>query len=92
MSEYITIDTEPTDDPDVLIVETNQSLAPEGREDYPDAASGEEGSPLAQALFTIEGIAALTLEGTTLIVRRAPEAEWFALMDEISAALKDFFL
>lgn len=92
MSEYITIETETTDDPDVLVIMTNQQLTMEDKEVYPHAASGEEGSPLAQVLFAIEGVAALTIEGQNLVVRRNPDAEWFVLIDEISAALKDFFL
>ena len=92
MSEYITIETESTDDPDELLIMTNQPLALEGIEVYPDAASGDEGSPLAQALFALEGILALTIDDHDLIVRRDPETPWFALIDAIQSALKDFFL
>ena len=92
MSEYITIETEATDDPDVLIIQTNQQLTLEDEEVYLDAESGGGGSPLAQTLFEIKGVIALTFEGTDLIVTRHPDVEWPNLIDEISAALKDFFL
>ncbi|MBN1965452.1 MAG: NifU N-terminal domain-containing protein [Anaerolineae bacterium] len=91
MPEYIMIETEATDDPDVLLIQTNLRLS-EQPEDYDDPASGEAGSPLAQTLFAIEGITALSLDEDTLLVTRAPETEWFILIDEINAALKDFFL
>lgn len=92
MSEYISLEPEHTLDPDLVILHTNLDLAPDGTERYANRAEGEEGSPLAQFLFQIEGIAALELDGTRLIVRREPEAEWHALIDEIAAALKEFFL
>lgn len=92
MSEYITIDVEPTENPQVVIIHTNQNLAPAGDEHYPDPASGETGSPLAQALFAVDGIIALTITGNDLIVSHHPDVELFALIDEIDTALKDFFL
>jgi hypothetical protein len=92
MSEYISLNPEYGLDPDLVTLITNLDLAPEGVERYANRAEGEEGSPLAQFLFQIEGLAALEIDGKRLIVRRAPEAEWHALLDEIAAALKEFFL
>ncbi|MCC7208865.1 MAG: NifU N-terminal domain-containing protein [Anaerolineae bacterium] len=92
MSEYIDIHVDYDDDPDVARLTTNLDLAPDGPESYPDRAAGDEGSPLAQYLFGIEGLAALDIDGSVLVVRREPESEWHALIDEISAALKEFFL
>lgn len=92
MSEYIAVDVEQDDDPDVVRLVTNLTLAPDGPESYPDRESGEGGSPLAQILFEIEGLTALDIEGKTLIVRRTPDTEWPALIEEITTALKEFFL
>jgi scaffold Nfu/NifU family protein len=92
MSEYITVQTEYGDDPDQVRLNTNLSLAPEGSESYASHDEGDEGSPLAQTLFGIEGLASLDIEGGTLTVRREPDAEWPALIDDITEALKDFFL
>jgi hypothetical protein len=92
MSEYIAVDVEQDDDPDVMRLITNLALAPDGPESYPDRESGESGSPLAQILFEIEGLAALDIAGKTLIARRTPETEWPALIDDITSALKEFFL
>ncbi|MCS6871280.1 MAG: NifU N-terminal domain-containing protein [Anaerolineae bacterium] len=92
MSEYISLEPEYTLDPDLVILHTNLDLAPDGAERYASRAEGEEGSPLAQFLFQIEGLAALELDGTRLIVRRQPNVEWHTLLDEITDALKEFFL
>jgi hypothetical protein len=92
MSEYITLDAEPAGEDDTLLIRTNLRLAPDGREDYPDARHGEEGSPLAQAIFAIDGILALTIDADTLLVRHRPDLELFTLVDEIHGALTDFFL
>jgi hypothetical protein len=93
MSEYINVDVEyDDDDPDVARLKTNLDLAPEGDESYPDREAGEEGSTLAQFLFEIEGLAALSIAGGTLTVHRNPDVEWYALVDEITSALKAFFL
>ena len=68
MSEYITIDVEPTEAPDVVIIHTNQRLTTEGEENYESVDEGEVGSPLAQTLFSIEGIRALKLDTDAPIV------------------------
>ena len=92
MSEYITIDFEPADQPNVVQVQTNQTLAPDGREVYTDIDSGDEGSPLAQMLFAIDGVLALTLDGSRMTITYAPDCQLFALIDEVRTVLTDFFL
>jgi hypothetical protein len=92
MSEYITVRTEYGDDPDEVRLVTNLNLAPDGPESYRSSAEGDEGSPLAQTLFGIGGLAALDIAGGTLTVRRDPGVEWPSLIDDIAEALKDFFL
>ena len=93
MSEYIDIQHETTDDPAVMLLRTNLNLTPEGGpEIYPDRDSGEEGSPLAQALFYIPGLAALTMDDAELLVARGPDVEWHDLIEDVTDALRDFFL
>ena len=92
MSEYISVDVEYSDDPDLVRIMTNLRLAPAGAESYPNRDEGDVGSPLAQTLFGIDGLEALDIEGGNLTVRRNPDTEWYALIDEITEALKDFFL
>ncbi len=92
MSEYISIEAEYGEDPDEVRLVTNLRLATEGSESYAGRAEGEEGSPLAQTLFGIDGLEALRVEGGTLIVRRAADTEWYTLIADITEALKDFYL
>lgn len=92
MSEYITIEAEYSDDPDEVRLSTNLRLAQGEPESYASREQGDLGSPLAQTLFGIEGLRALQIDGGTLTVQRAAGIEWHTLIDEISIALKDFFL
>lgn len=92
MSEYIEIEHEPGDDPDVMYVTTNVTLAEGAPEHYEEPAEMEEGSPVAQALAYVEGIRRLHLEGKSMTVTREPEMPWHIVMAEISTAIKDFFL
>ncbi len=92
MSEYIAVEVEPTDHPDCMRLVTNLNLTPNGPESYPNREEGDQGSPLAQTLFGIDSLAALDMDAGGLIVWREPDAEWPALIDDITAALRDFYL
>lgn len=95
MSEYIEIESElDEEDPAVIHLYTNLPLttAASGVEEYDSYDEMMEGSPLAQALAVINGIAQLRLDGTDMMVVRDIETPEHALIADISAALKDFFL
>jgi hypothetical protein len=92
MSEYIEIKTELSDESDELYMFTNLTLADDEIENYESTAAMEEGSPVAQALALIEGIAKLRIDGQDLVIVRELETPWYAIVADISAALKDFFL
>ncbi|MDJ0753840.1 MAG: hypothetical protein QNJ45_10005 [Ardenticatenaceae bacterium] len=95
MSEYMEIETEIDDEfPDHIYFYTNMPLtrpdAPAER--YESAEEMAEGSALAQALTAVEGVLTLELEGTEMTVIRDLEAPEHAIVADISAVLKDFFL
>ncbi|MBZ0290074.1 MAG: NifU N-terminal domain-containing protein [Anaerolineae bacterium] len=93
MSEYVTVEAQATDDPDVLELITNQTLAVDGDEVYDSFEAGDEGSPIAQMLFDgIRGIRTLTLSEHTLLITRDPAVPWEEIVDEVRDALRDFFL
>lgn len=93
MSEYVTVEMEPTADPNIIELITNQTLTQAGEEVYPTPAAGDEGSPIAQMLFSgVPGIRALTITEDTLIITRVPDVAWETLVDEVRDALRDFFL
>ncbi|PID84896.1 MAG: hypothetical protein CSA11_06005 [Chloroflexi bacterium] len=92
MSEYMEIETEIDDDGLTMLISTNLRLADGEPETYDSLEALEEGSPVAQALSMIDGIAHLTIDGKNMTLVREPDAPWHTLISDISAALKDFFL
>lgn len=92
MSEYVTVEAEPTDNPDVMEIITNQHLA-DTTEIYVDDEAGNIGSPIAQMLFNgVPGITALTITTDSLLITRDPDYTWEEIIDEVRDALRDFFL
>lgn len=92
MSEYVDVQAEATDDPDVMQIVTNVQLASGEVEIYETLEEGEDGSALAQALFEIPGLAGLRLDGTEMFIQREAGVEWPALIADVTDALRDFFL
>jgi hypothetical protein len=93
MTEYIEVWPEATDDPDVMRLATNLDLTGgEPAEMYLSAEESEQGSPLAQALFEIPGIRAMTIDGSVVMVTREADVEWHDLIEDLTSILKDFFL
>lgn len=92
MSEYIEIDVETGDNGREIHFLTNLLLAEEGEEWYESAAELEEGSPVAQALAPVYGIAQLRMAGNDLYITPEPDADWHVIIADVTAALKDFFL
>ncbi len=93
MSEYVTVETQTTENPDVLEFLTNQRIALEGDEIYEDFEAGDEGTPIAQMLFNgVRGIRALTISDRSLRITRDPDVPWEEIVDEVRDALRDFFL
>lgn len=92
MSEYMEIESELSDDGQEIYVYTNLKLTDSDKEVYTSLEAMEEGSPVAQALAVIEGIAQLTIEGPDMVITPLPDAAWHIIAEDMSAALKDFFL
>jgi hypothetical protein len=93
MSEYVTVEPQVTDDPDVLELVTNQTLTQDAPEVYANFDEGDEGTPIAQMLFSgVRGILALTLSQHSLLITRDPDVPWEDIVDEVRDALRDFFL
>lgn len=93
MSEYVTVETVTTDDPNVLEIVTNMTLTDMDEEIYTSFDEGDEGTPIAQMLFNgVNGLQALTITQHTLRITRDPDTTWEELVDEVRDALRDFFL
>lgn len=92
MSEYIEIESEPTETPNVVVIRTNLELAVGDPEYYESTPAMAEGSAVAQTLATIEGLITLRIEAHDLVVEHDYDVPWHIVEAEIAAALKDFFL
>lgn len=93
MSEHIEIEAELDDDGRTIIFQTNLRLSgAEEVEHYATAAALTEGSPVAQAFASVDGIATAELAGSLLTITCDPAADVHAVAADVSAALKEFFL
>lgn len=93
MSEYVTVEVEFTEDPDIADLFVNQILTQADEEVYSSAGAGDEGSPLAQMLFAaVDGIKALTIAEDCLTITRDPVFPWESIIDEVRDALRDWYL
>ena len=93
MSEYVTVEVEYGDDPNIAELYVNQTLTEAEEERYADREAGDMGSPIAQLLFgAVDGIESLIIAPDQLTIRRAPDQPWEAIIDETRDALRDFFL
>lgn len=93
MSEYVTVEVEFGDDPNVADLYVNQTLTEDAEERYQNPQAGDAGSPIAQLLFgAVDGIEMLTIEHDRLSITRAPNHPWEAIIDETRDALRDWFL
>lgn len=93
MSEYIEIEPELDEDGRTIVFHTNLPLTSGATvERFETAAALAEGSPVAQALGALDGIAAAEIAGDVLLITCDPAADWHAVAADVSAALKEFFL
>ena len=94
MSEYIEIETEiDEDEPNKIYFYTNVTLAPAGEQElYRSYDDLLEGSPMAQAVAVIDGIVQCEIAEKELTIVHSDEISPYALIADISAAIKDFFL
>ncbi len=93
LSEYFMVETETTENPDVLLIIASETLTDGEIETYANTSEGDEGSPIAQMLFHgVMGIEALIIQNDTLTITRNPDVPWEMIIDETRDALRDFFL
>jgi len=93
MSEYVTVEVEYTDNPNVADLFINQILTHEEEEVYQSPDEGEIGSPIAQMLFTaVDGITKLVITEDCLMITRNGDVPWESIIDEVRDALRDWYL
>ncbi|MES1199173.1 MAG: NifU family protein [Pseudomonadota bacterium] len=84
------IQTESTPNPATLKFLPGRDVLGEGSRDFPSAESAGA-SPLASALFGIDGVERVYLGGDFLTVTKSAEIEWPHLKPHILAAVMDHF-
>ena len=92
MSEYIKIETDLSDDGQVLFFHTNLPLTDGSVESYISIEAMEEGSPIAQALAAGAGLSKINIQGSEMRITKTLDVEWYVVVEEVTAILKDFFL
>jgi Fe-S cluster biogenesis protein NfuA len=85
------IQTEPTPNPNVLKFLPGRDVATAGPREFltVDAAAD---SPLAEALFRLEGVTAVFFAADHVSVTRSPEVDWTGLKAPVLAAIMDHFV
>jgi Fe-S cluster biogenesis protein NfuA len=86
------IQTEATPNPDVLKFLPGKTVLETGTKQFA-SADDAKASPLAEALFAVDGVSALFFGSDFLTVRRDPESSliWAQLKPPILAAIMDFY-
>lgn len=84
------IETDVTPNPDTLKFLPGKTLLDEGSANFPDIDAAEN-SPLAQALFAIDGVRGVFIGYDFVSVTKATESDWTSLKPLILAGLMQFF-
>jgi Fe-S cluster biogenesis protein NfuA len=84
------IQTESTPNPRTLKFLPGRDVLGDGSRDYPDVGAASE-SPLAAAVFAVDGVERVYLGGDFLTVTKAEGVEWPHLKPHVLAAIMDHF-
>ncbi|MFQ5564884.1 MAG: NifU family protein [Paracoccaceae bacterium] len=84
------IQTEATTDPARIRFLPGRTVLPSGTAEFA-AAEGTDGSPLARALFEIDGVSGVALDPTSITLAKADGKEWTELMPAALVAIMDHF-
>jgi Fe-S cluster biogenesis protein NfuA len=86
------IQTEATPNPESLKFIPGRDVLGEGSRDFPDAEAASASSPLAAALFGLEGVKRVYLGGDFLTVTKAADWEWSHLKPFVLGAIMEHFV
>jgi len=86
------IQTEPTPNPRVLKFLPGRDVAPAGARDFRTIDEAAEGSPLAEALFTLEGVDGVFFGPDYVAVTNNDDGDWSALKPAVLTTMMDHFI
>lgn len=81
---------QPTPNPNSMKFTLNRQVVESGSESYMDADAAKE-SPVAAALFKLEGVASVFMLGNFISVNKVPEAAWEQLVPQVEETLRSHF-
>ena len=84
------IQTEATANPARIRFLPGRAVLPSGTAQFA-AAEGADGSPLARALFELDGVSGVALDATSITLAKADGMEWAELMPAALVAIMDHF-
>lgn len=84
------IETEPTPNPNTLKFLPGRPVLESGTAEFRDAASAAV-SPLAQALFGVDGVTGIYLGSNFITVSKADDKEWLLLKPALLGLIMDHF-
>ena len=85
------IQTEQTPNPATLKFLPGETVLDQGSADFTDAAAAAERSPLAGALFGVDGVAAVFFGADFITITKAPEMDWYVLKPSILGVIMEHF-
>jgi Fe-S cluster biogenesis protein NfuA len=86
------IQTEATPNPESLKFIPGRDVLGEGSRDFPDAEAAAQSSPLAAALFGLEGVKRVYLGGDFLTITKDADWEWSHLKPFVLGAIMEHFV
>jgi len=84
------IQTEATTDPARIKFLPGRAVLSSGTAEFA-AAEGADGSPLARALFALDGVSGVSLDPTSITLAKADGGDWAELMPAALVAIMDHF-
>ncbi|MFT6583718.1 MAG: NifU family protein [Alphaproteobacteria bacterium] len=85
------IQTEQTPNPATLKFLPGETVLAQGTADFTDAAVAAERSPLAGALFSVDGVAAVFFGADFITITKTPEMDWYVLKPSILGVIMEHF-
>lgn len=79
----IDVQYQPTPNPNSLKFTVNKTVVESGSASYMSAEEAQD-SPLAAALFAVEGVASIFMLGNFITVNKSPEADWTEMVPQLT--------
>ncbi|MGE4217982.1 MAG: NifU family protein [Alphaproteobacteria bacterium] len=85
------IQTEPTPNPATMKFLPGRTVMEAGTADFASADAAAGRSPLAEALFAVQGVAAVFFGGDFVTITKVADAEWYLIKPAILGAIMEHF-